>query len=61
MPIHATEPLWGVDEVAAYLRIPVGTLYQWRRKSTGPPAGKCGRHLRYEPAAVREWFTGQAR
>lgn len=24
------EPLWGVDEVARFLRGPVTTIYQWR-------------------------------
>ncbi|MGH3925824.1 MAG: helix-turn-helix domain-containing protein [Pseudonocardiaceae bacterium] len=54
------ETLWTIDDVATYLRVPVQTLYQWRRKKIGPPARKCGRHLRYEPAAVRQWFTNGA-
>jgi len=57
-----TEPasLWTVNEVSAYLRIPVETLYQWRKKHTGPPARKIGRHLRYDPVAVKDWFNQQA-
>lgn len=51
------EPLWTPDDVARYLGIPVQTLYQWRRKRTGPPCRRLGRHLRYDPAAVREWFV----
>ena len=39
------EPLWTIEDVAVYLRVPVQTLYQWRRKGIGPPAKKCGRHL----------------
>jgi excisionase family DNA binding protein len=53
------EPLWTVDEVSAYLRVPVQTLYKWRNKRTGPPAFRVGRHLRYEPAAVRRWLHTQ--
>lgn len=53
------EPLWTVEDVAQYLRVPVQTLYQWRRKHTGPPARKCGRHLRYDPTAVRRWATNE--
>jgi hypothetical protein len=49
------EPSWTIEDVAVYLRVPVQTLYQWRRKGIGPPAKKCGRHLRYGPAAVRAW------
>ncbi|MDX6239753.1 MAG: hypothetical protein QOG10_4568 [Kribbellaceae bacterium] len=32
------EPLWGVEEVSAYLGVPVRTLYQWRTKNYGPTA-----------------------
>lgn len=54
------EPLWTIAEAADYLRLPVQTLYQWRRKKTGPRAKKCGRHLRYDPAAVRRWVANDA-
>jgi excisionase family DNA binding protein len=47
------ERLLSVDEVAEFLGIPVATLYQWRH---GPDAYRVGRHLRYEPAAVRAWL-----
>lgn len=35
----------------------VATLYQWRRRGVGPPARRVGRHLRYDPDAVRAWFN----
>jgi len=54
------EELWSIQDTAAFLRIPTGTLYQWRHRRTGPPAFKLGRHLRYDPAAVRAWVVGQA-
>ncbi|HEY2671845.1 MAG TPA: helix-turn-helix domain-containing protein [Rugosimonospora sp.] len=49
-----------MEEVSAFLRIPVGTLYQWRHRRTGPPAAKVGRHLRYNPTEVRAWLDQQA-
>ncbi|MFE9204696.1 helix-turn-helix transcriptional regulator [Micromonospora sp. NPDC007230] len=52
--------LWSVDDVAAYLRVPVETLYRWRKVKYGPPAARVGRHLRYDPADVRGWFKTQA-
>ncbi|MEU7839989.1 helix-turn-helix domain-containing protein [Micromonospora sp. NPDC049114] len=52
--------LWSISETAAFLRIPVGTLYQWRHRRTGPRAFKVGRHLRYDPADVRAWLEDQA-
>lgn len=50
---------WGLEEVSYFLGVPVGTLYQWRYRRTGPPAFKVGRHLRYDPAAVRAWLAKQ--
>ncbi|MFI7210558.1 helix-turn-helix domain-containing protein [Micromonospora maritima] len=52
--------LWSITETAAFLRVPVGTLYQWRHRRTGPRASKVGRHLRYNPADVRAWLAEQA-
>jgi hypothetical protein len=60
-PAPTREPLWEVAQVAEYLRIPVETLYAWRKRDYGPPAGRVGRHLRYEPGAVRQWFYDQQR
>ncbi|MEU4422920.1 helix-turn-helix domain-containing protein [Actinoplanes sp. NPDC024001] len=53
------EELWSIEETAAYLRVPPGTLYQWRHRRKGPPAFKVGKHLRYDPTAVRAWVMGQ--
>lgn len=52
--------LWSVNEVSAYLGIPVETLYQWRKRRYGPPAARVGRHLRYDSSDVRAWFRAQA-
>lgn len=53
------EPLLSADQVADFLGIPLATLYQWRHKGAGPEAYRIGRHLRYEPAAVRAWLDEQ--
>jgi excisionase family DNA binding protein len=50
------EPLWGVEEVAAYLQLPVKTLYEWRAKGYGPAAKRVGRHLRYKATEVVAWY-----
>lgn len=55
----ALEALWEIEQVADYLGVPVQTLYAWRKRHYGPPAGRVGRHLRYDPAAVRAWFYAQ--
>ncbi|MEV0216013.1 helix-turn-helix domain-containing protein [Micromonospora sp. NPDC050695] len=60
MTTSTTERLWSVTDVSAFLGIPVGTLYQWRHRRTGPRASRVGRHLRYDPADVRAWFNNKA-
>ena len=59
-PRTPPEELWTIRETAAFLRIPPGTLYQWRHRRKGPRAAKVGRHLRYNPDDVRAWFEDQA-
>ena len=59
MTAVTVEPLWDVDDVSAFLRVPVPTLYQWRHRRVGPRAFKVGRHLRYDPADVRAWLREQ--
>ena len=59
MTIVKIDPLWSADDVAAFLRVPKATLYQWRYLGSGPKASKVGRHLRYDPAEVRAWFKKQ--
>ena len=56
-----TEPCWDIADVARYLRVPVQTLYQWRKRKYGPPAARVGKHLRYNPDDVRAWFAGMTR
>jgi hypothetical protein len=53
------ERLWTVEETAAFLRVDVGTLYQWRHRRKGPVAAKPGKHLLNDPADVYDWFRGQ--
>jgi excisionase family DNA binding protein len=51
--VHAA--CWTVDDVAAYLRVSVKTIYKWRLTNDGPPAARVGKHLRYDPADVVAW------
>jgi excisionase family DNA binding protein len=45
------------EDLATLLGVPLETVYQWRRKRTGPPGFRVGRHLRYDPAAVSRWIA----
>jgi excisionase family DNA binding protein len=58
--LEARRELLTVPEVAEMLAVPVGTLYAWRHKGTGPRALKVGRHLRYRAADVGEWLDSLA-
>ncbi len=51
--------LWTIQDVSAFLAVPVPTLYGWRHRGDGPPAMRIGKHLRYEPGAVRRWAHEQ--
>jgi hypothetical protein len=44
-------------DLADLLGVPVETVYQWRRKYTGPGGFRIGRHLRYDPEDVRPWVN----
>ncbi len=61
--ITTAERLWTIEDVSAYLGIPVGTLYQWRTKGYGPAGRRMGKYVRYRPADVRAWvdsLSGEA-
>ncbi|MEV4267758.1 helix-turn-helix domain-containing protein [Kribbella sp. NPDC049584] len=57
MAILDVDPLWDIDQVAAYLGMPKRTLYRWRTLGYGPPGKKVGRHLRYRASDVIAWFA----
>lgn len=45
---------------AAYLVLPVPTLYRMNSLGTGPRYFKIGRHCRYDPADVAAWLDARA-
>ncbi|WP_060903936.1 MULTISPECIES: helix-turn-helix transcriptional regulator [Streptomyces] len=48
------------EDLAAMFAVPIETVYGWRRKRTGPPGFRIGKHVRYDPTAVRAWVDNQA-
>jgi len=48
-------------EVAAYLRVPLKSLYTWRYTHDGPPSARVGKYLRYRRSDVDEWLDAQTR
>lgn len=51
------EPLMTIEDLSGYLQIPVGTIYKWNSRGTGPAHLKIGRHVRYLRAEVDRWVT----
>lgn len=45
------------EDIAAMFGVPLETVYQWRKKRTGPPGFRIGKHLRYDPADVQTYVT----
>ncbi|WP_328920321.1 helix-turn-helix domain-containing protein [Streptomyces sp. NBC_00208] len=49
------------EDLAVMFRLPsVETVYAWRKKRIGPPGIRVGKHLRYDPQAVRTWVESLA-
>lgn len=58
-PEPASRALIGVAELAAYLGVPVRTVYDWQYHGVGPPSYRVGRYLRYRPAEVDRWLDAR--
>ncbi len=52
-------PLCTPRELAAFLGVPVKTLYEWRYRGDGPPAIRVGKHLRYRWDDVEAWLDSR--
>jgi excisionase family DNA binding protein len=55
------ESLLGPRQLAAYLNVPVGTVYDWRHRGFGPPGFRLGKHVRYRRSDVDRWIDDQAK
>ena len=49
-----------VDEAAALLRTPVGTLCAWRHRNEGARARRVGERVLYRRDEVIDWIEAQA-
>ena len=59
-PPFGLEPLLDVIELAAYLGVPVSTVYDWRTNGKGPRAFRFGKRLKFAVSDVQVWI-GQHR
>lgn len=47
-----------LQQLSAYIQIPVRTIHYLRKKGDGPVGRKFGRSVRFSRAAVDAWFDG---
>jgi excisionase family DNA binding protein len=59
-PPFGLEPLLDVIELAAYLGVPVSTVYDWRTNGKGPRAFRFGKRLKFAISDVRSWIGSTA-
>jgi excisionase family DNA binding protein len=52
--------LLSLQELAEYLGVPSGTIYQWRYRGVGPAGIKVGRHVRFRMSDVQRWLDEMA-
>jgi len=53
------EAFLSVAELAAYLSVPVATIYRWRHQRQGPVGYRIGRHVRYRARDIECWLETQ--
>lgn len=60
MQNKSDEGLWITKETGKYLKVTVVTIRRWARDGK-IPCTKLGRHWRFRPEEIREWFKNQKR
>ncbi|MDP9427844.1 MAG: helix-turn-helix domain-containing protein [Actinomycetota bacterium] len=51
--------LLSTQNLAAYLQVPIQTIYRWRSCGEGPPGIRVGRHIRYRVDDVEAWLASR--
>ncbi|WP_163548368.1 helix-turn-helix transcriptional regulator [Candidatus Frankia nodulisporulans] len=57
----AAEEYLTTNEVSKKIKIPTGTLRQWRHRGFGPSSFRLGGSIRYRLSALEEWIADQER
>lgn len=57
--VPGLEPMIDVVTLAAYLGVPVSTIYDWRTNRNGPPAYRFGKHVMFAVSDVKAWVEQQ--
>jgi excisionase family DNA binding protein len=59
--VQVDDPLLSSQELANYLGVPLGTVYGWGARGTGPDRIRVGRYTRYRLSAVNAWLDANIR
>lgn len=49
------------EDLAAFLEVPLKTLYAWRYRGEGPVGFRVGKHIRYRWTDVERWIGDRVR
>jgi len=55
-----TEALLTPEDLAELCGVPLGTVYRWNYKGTGPTLLRIGKRVRYRKADVERWLDSRA-
>lgn len=56
---RARQALMGPKELAAYIGVPLATVYAMNHRSTGPRRIRVGKYVRYRQGDVDAWLDQQ--
>jgi excisionase family DNA binding protein len=56
IPAEVGRRLLSPPEVAAFLGVPLQTIYRWRYRHEGPRGYRVGRHVRYRVTDIERWL-----
>ena len=54
--MNDNDRLLTAEDLAAFLDVPIKTLYAWRYRGEGPIGFRAGRHIRYRWVDVEAWI-----
>jgi excisionase family DNA binding protein len=55
--VHSvSDELLSPDDLAALLKVPVKTVYNWRSEGKGPKGIKVGKYVRFRRSDVEAWL-----
>lgn len=51
------EKHYSYTEISEMLKVPISTLYQYKKEGTGPHTARIGRHFRVSESDLKVWLA----